>query len=133
MKKSIAKVNRIDFGDLLSDVGLDSVVSPKKVVANHITRYVRAMNNSMGSNVEALTRIVNDEVEALEFRVADTFKMTNIPLKDLRIKSQILIACIVRNNRVLFPDGNAVILPKDNIVLVTTRSGLEDLNDILEV
>ena len=133
VKKSIVKVNRIDFGDLLSDVGLDSIVSPKKVVANHITRYVRAMNNSMGSNVETLTRIINDEVEALEFRVADTFEKPNIPLKNLKIKSQIIIACIVRNNKVLFPDGNEVILPKDNIVLVTTRSGLEDLNDILEV
>ena len=54
------------------------------------------------------------------------------PLKDLRIKSKILLACIVRNNKVRFPDGNEVILPKDNIILVTTRTGLNDLNDILE-
>lgn len=132
VKKTIAKVNRIDFGELLSDVGLDTVVSPKKVVANQITRYVRAMHNSMGSNVETLTKIINDEVEALEFKVADTFKKPNVPLKDLKIKSQVLIACIVRNRHVLLPDGNEVILPKDNIVLVTTRSGLNDLNDILE-
>lgn len=132
VKKAIAKVNRIDLGDLLSDVGLDSIVAPKKVVSNQITRYVRAMHNSMGSNVETLTKIINDEVEALEFRVADTFKKPNIPLKDLKIKSQVLIACIVRNRHVLFPDGNEVILPKDNIVIVTTRSGLDDLNDILE-
>ena len=132
VKKSIAKVNRIDVEDLLSDVGIDSIVSPKKVVANEITRYVRAMHNSMGSNVETLTKIVNDEVEALEFRVSDTFKKPNIALKDLRIKSQILLACIVRNNKVRFPDGNEVILPKDNIILVTTRTGLNDLNDILE-
>ena len=90
------------------------------------------MHNSMGSNVETLTKIINDEVEALEFKVADTFKKPNVPLKDLKIKSQVLIACIVRNRHVLLPDGNEVILPKDNIVLVTTRSGLNDLNDILE-
>ena len=132
VKKAVAKVNRIDFGDVLSDVGLDSIVAPKKVVSNQITRYVRAMHNSMGSNVETLTKIINDEVEALEFRVADTFKKPNIPLKNLKIKSQVLIACIVRGRHVLFPDGNEVILPKDNIVLVTTRSGLDDLNDILE-
>lgn len=132
VKKVVAKVNRIDFGDLLSDVGLESIVSPKKVVANQITRYVRAMHNSMGSNVETLTKIINDEVEALEFKVTDTFKKTNIALKDLRIKSRVLIACIVRNQHVLFPDGNEVILPKDSIVIVTTRSGLEDLNDIIE-
>ena len=132
VKKSIAKVNRIDIEELLSDVGIDSIVAPKKVVSNEITRYVRAMQNSIGSNVEALTKIINDEVEALEFRVVSTFKKTNIPLKDLHIKSQVLLACIVRNNKVIFPDGNEVILPKDNIVVVTTRTGFNDLNDILE-
>lgn len=132
VKKTIAKVNRIDFGEMLNDVGLDSIIAPKKVVSNQITRYVRAMHNSMGSNVETLKKIINDEVEALEFRVVDTFKKTNIPLKNLKIKSQVLIACIVRGRKLLFPDGNEVILPKDNIILVTTRSGLDDLNDILE-
>ena len=80
-KKSIAKVNRVDVEELLSDVGIDSIIAPKKVVSNQIIRYVRAMHNSIGSNVEALTRIINDEVEALEFRVVDTFKKPNIPSK----------------------------------------------------
>ena len=73
---------------------------------------------------------VSEDIKKL--KVVDSFKKTNIPLKDLRIKSQVLLACIVRNNKVLFPDGNEVILPKDNIVLVTTRTGFNDLNDILE-
>lgn len=132
VKKTIAKVNRIDFGNLLGDVGLDSIISPKKVVANQITRFVRAMHNSMGSNIEALTRIIDDKVEVLEFRVNDSFKKTNIPLKALKIKPQILIVCIVRQGHLIFPDGNESIQPKDNIVVVTTNSGLDDLNDILE-
>lgn len=132
VKKSIAKVNRIDFGDVLSDVGLDSVVAPKKIVSNQITRYVRTMNNSMGSNVETLTRIVNDEVEALEFKVTDTFKFLNRPIKNLKLKSQTMIACMIRNHHVLYPDGNEVILPGDNIIIITTRSGFNDLNDIFE-
>ena len=76
--------------------------------------------------------LVLSKDEAARKALADTFKKPNVPLKDLKIKSQVLIACIVRNRHVLLPDGNEVILPKDNIVLVTTRSGLNDLNDILE-
>ena len=106
------------------------MVSPKDIFASHIIRYVRGMENERGSEFKTLYRLVGKKVEALEFVIPKATNYTSVPLKDLKIKSQILLACIVRNNKVRFPDGNEVILPKDNIILVTTRTGLNDLNDI---
>lgn len=132
VKKVITKVNRIDFGDILSNVGIDSVIAPKKIIANHITRYVRAMHNSKGSDMETLTRIVDDQVEALEFLIKDTFKYQHIAFKNLKMKSSVLIASIVRNNQQIYPDGNAHLQNGDRVIVITTRSGFEVIEDIFE-
>ena len=44
-------------------------IYPKMLTADIILQYVRAMQNSMGSNIETLYKIVADKAEALEFRV----------------------------------------------------------------
>lgn len=132
VKKVITKVNRINFDDILANVGIESVISPKYITANQIVRYVRAMQNSLGSNVEALSRIVNNQVEALEFKVCDKFRYHDIPLKDLKFIPNLLIACLTRNGNMIFPDGNESIHIGDSVIVVTTQSGLNDLIDIIQ-
>lgn len=132
VKKVITKVNRVNFEHLLAKFGVDSVVSPKYITANQITRFVRAMQNSIGSNVESMTRIVNNQVEALEFVVSPTFKFQNISFSQLKFKSSVLISCIFRNNRLIFADGNSNFQSGDHVIVVTTRTGLDALEDIIE-
>ena len=101
---------------------------------NQIIRYVRAMDNSKGSNVETLHRIVGGRVEALEFNVAKNCQgeLTGIPLKDLRTRKNLLIACIIRGQQIIYPGGNDTIEERDNVIVVTTGHQLQDLSDILE-
>ena len=89
------------------------------------------MQNSIGSPVEALSKIVGGRAEALEFRVEANFAGADVPLKDLRLKKGLLIACIMRDNRLIFPSGADSIHFKDSVIVITTRTGLESLNDIL--
>ena len=96
--KVITKINRLAFLDMLGNMGLDTIVSPKTIAANRIIRYVRAMHNSTGSSVQTLYKLVGGQVEALEFIVAENAKFVGIPLKDLKTKPNILLACIIRNN-----------------------------------
>lgn len=133
IRKIITKVTRSSFINILSKIGLESIVSPKFIVANRIIRYVRAMNNAAGSsNVQTLYKIVNDQVEALEFEVNENDRFSGIAIKDLSIKSNLLIAGIVRNGKVIIPGGNDVIEKKDHVIVVTTNQFLKELNDILK-
>ena len=132
VKKVITKVNRVNFEHLLSKFGVDSIVSPKYITANQITRFVRAMQNSIGSNVETLIRIVNNQVEALEFVVSPTFKYQNKTFSELKFRSSVLISCIFRNNRLIFADGNSTFQSGDHVIVITTRTGLDALEDIIE-
>ena len=94
--------------------------------------YVRALENSRGSNVLTLYRLVGGRVEALEFAAKTPQKFYDKPLKDLRFKENCLVACILRNNEVIIPNGNSVIQQGDNVVVVTTHKNFDDLSDIVE-
>lgn len=130
--KLITKINRIAFEDAISHLNLGSIIYPKLLIADRIVRYVRAMENSLGSNVETLYKIVANKVEALEFRVEKDAPLIGITLEKLHFKDNLLIACINRKGTIITPRGQDTIEAGDTVVVVTTHSGLNDLKDVLK-
>lgn len=130
--KVITKVNRISFNSVLDDLQLDSITYPRLLTADFITKYVRSMNESLNSNVENLYKLQDGKVEALEFYIKEENPLiTNIPLLKLPIKKNILVCCINRNNNIIIPGGQDVLLPGDSVVVVLTGERLHDITDIL--
>ena len=129
--KTITKINRITFNDVIDELDLGSVVYPKYIIAEEIIAYVRARANSVGSNVETLYHMFDNRVEAIEFHVGKTAPVIGIPLMQLQLKENLLIACINRGGKIIFPRGQDVIEPDDTVIVVTTQSGFSDIRDIL--
>lgn len=130
--KVISKVNSPELSAMAERLGLDCVISPRKIIADVLVRYARALQNSMGSTIETLYSLMDDQVEAIEFLIQDEPSLVNIPLKDLQLKSDILIAGIIRQRKPIIPTGNDVILPNDRVVLLAARQHLQELKDILK-
>lgn len=130
--KTITQIKNDDLYDMLGELGIENTVSPKRIVADRIISYIRALTNKRGSNVLTLYRLVNDRVEALEFLAKKEEEFFNKPLKTVKTKENCLIACIIRENEVIIPDGNSVIMRGDNVIVVTTHKNFDDLNDILD-
>ena len=130
--KTITQIKSDDLYDMLDELGIENKVSPKRIVADRIISYIRAIANKRGSNVLTLYRLVNDRVEALEFLAKKPEKFYDKPLRTLKIKHNCLIACIIRENEVIIPDGNSSIRLGDNVIVVTTHKNFDDLNDIFE-
>lgn len=130
-KKVITKVSRTDLLKILGNVGLQSIVTPKRLIANKTIRFVRSLTNRGISNVEALFRIADNQVEALQFRVAEHSKVINVPLMNLKLKDNLLVAYIVRGNKLIFPGGKDTIKAGDQVIVVTTNKTFEDIEDIL--
>lgn len=129
--KVVTKINRVDFNEVIGSLDLDTIICPKNITAEYIIRFVRAMKNSMGSNVETLYRIIEDKAEALEFIIRKESDLTNRPLEQLKIKKDILVACIYRNRRVIVPRGYDKMQVGDSVIIVTTKTGLKNIEDIL--
>lgn len=129
--KIITKINRIAYDEVISTLGLDTIIYPKEITADYVTRFVRALNNSIGNNIETMHYILDGKAEALEFNVFGNAPIINKKLEDLDLKQGVLVACINRNGTIIIPRGKDVILPGDTVIIVTTNKGFEDISDIL--
>lgn len=129
--KVITKINRINFKDVISRLELGSVIYPKYITAEAIIAYVRAKKASMNSNIETLYHLFDSRAEAIEFRVEEESAVTNIPLMDLNLKKNLLVSCINRDGQIIIPSGTDSIMVGDTVVIVTTHTGFNDIQDIL--
>ena len=132
VEKVVTKVNHEHFADILNDSGLDSIVSPKEIVALQLARYVRGLSDSAGSSVETLYRLVDGKVEVLEFQVLEESACVHVPLRELRLRENILISALIRGSRTILPNGSTVIMPGDHAIVVTAAGRLRSLDEILE-
>ena len=131
VEKVITKVNRPSLVKMMSALGQESIVSPRYIAMGNILSYLRARSNSAGSSVRTMYKIADNMVEAIEFYAAENFGAFGVPLKKLHLKPGILIGCIIRSNKVIFPHGDNTIELHDSVIVITTNQALLDLRDIL--
>lgn len=129
--KLVTKVNRISFDNIIDQLDLGSVIYPKYITSDYILQYIRATQNSIGSNVETLYHILDNKAEALEFKIHTNSKIIDVPLKDLKLKKNLLLGAINRGGKIIIPRGNDCMKVGDTVIVVTTQKGLDDIQDIL--
>ncbi len=128
----VAKVNRNELAAMAEKLGLDSIVSPKKAVSNVITSYARALQNTLGSNVETMYKLMDGRIEALEFNVQADFKGQHIPLKDIKLKKDVLIVGIIRKRKAFVPTGDDEIIAGDRVIVIA-KSDEQKMNDLADI
>lgn len=130
--KVIAKINSDELYRMSERLGLDCVVSPKSVTSDVVVRYARALQNSQGSNVETMYTIMDGKAEVLEFKVGADARLTDIPLKNLKIKPGILVVGIIRAGKVaIIPNGDDIICQGDKVIVLAAEHRLDDLSHIV--
>ncbi|MDD2648446.1 MAG: Trk system potassium transporter TrkA [Eubacteriales bacterium] len=129
--KVITKINRVEYGEILHDAGAECTISPRLLTSNNILRFVRAMENRYDESVITLHRMVNERVEAVEFRTTSATRYLGVPLKDIPLKKNLRIALITHQNGVIVPRGSDCFYEGDMVVVVTlAENRLTNLNDI---
>lgn len=128
----VTKVNRMESTGLLHNLGVGSVISPRTLCAENVLQYARAMQSKMGAAI-TLCKIADGHAEALEFRVNPKTYYIGVPLKDIKVRKNILIACIIHNGKTIIPDGSSVYGINDTIIAVSCNDEpVMQLNDIFE-
>lgn len=128
--KIITKVNRLP-GDLLARFGVENCISPRETTATRIMTYVRSLSKSDSSGINTLSRLLGGSVEAIEFTAHENDKCVGVPLKKLPLLSDLLIAALMRKNKILYPSGDDRIEEGDRVLVVTREGKLSHLDDIL--
>ena len=129
VNKVVTKIDRESVKNMSKILGLDSVVSPLELTANSVIRFVRSRTTEFGGRVKKLYR-VGDVVEVLEFKVSEGFP-TDVPLKSIKFKKNILIGGIVRDDEFILPTGDTIVLPDDQILVVSPARMIAELSDAI--
>lgn len=132
--KIVTKINRETYTDIARKLGIETIISPKQLANGMILSYVRSLENaSKESRIESLYNIIGNRVEAIEFNVTEKIPdLTSIPLKDLKIKKNILICALIRKRQAIIPNGQDKIEAGDSVIIVTKEHRFSELRDILE-
>lgn len=131
--KVITKINQEVFRTMVGSHKLDSFVTPTSIASDNIVQYVRAMQNSLdASGIESLHEIADGKAEVIEFLIRKDAPYLNIPLRDLKIGHDTLLAAIIRGNTCIIPGGNDVIRLHDSVIAVTARFGIQRFSDIFQ-
>ena len=105
---------------IIDSLDIGSVIYPKYITADYILQYVRATQNSIGSNVETLYHILDGKAEALEFKICDNSPIVGRTLSELNLKKNLLVGCLYRDGSVRIPRGHDALEIGDRVVIVTT-------------
>lgn len=124
VKKVITKINKKNYSNILNNLGIDNIISPKDIIANQILKYVR------GHNIESLYRILDGKVEILEFIISKESKLLNVPLKQINFKDDVIIATIVKKNKIIIPHGNDNLQEGDRVIVITKEKNISSLEDL---
>ncbi|MBO7214168.1 MAG: Trk system potassium transporter TrkA [Clostridia bacterium] len=129
--KTITKIKSEEILSLSKELELDTAISPKHLVADLIVSYARALESSKNSKIETLYRLFDGTAEAAEFKILHSFKHTNVPIKDLNIRNDVLVAGIVRGSETIIPCGEDVFRIGDKVIIITAGKTVYDLVDVI--
>ena len=130
VRQVITKISREENSSIANELALGSVINPRELCSNHIVQYVRAMENQVGAAVSVHT-IADGQAEAVEFLVDDATRNCGVPLKEMKLKKNVLMAAITHGNNTQIPAGDSFFQKGDSVVVVTSGRGiLRSINDI---
>ena len=132
VKKVITKVERPHYIPIAGSIGIDTIISPNEITENLILHFVRGLSASRGGAVVSMRRLLDGRLEALEFIVGGDLLYLGEKIKNMKIKHGVLIAVISRGSKSIIPEGEDVLLEGDDVVIVTTYTGFDELNDIFD-
>lgn len=131
VKKTITVLRGDSYRDILESVGIDTAISPYRLIAAELARHLRSLDVREGG-VKAMYKLSNEKVEALLFNVGGNALFAGKALKELSLKKGILIAAAVRGKNTYIPDGNFVLGANDDLVVISSEKIILELEDVLD-
>lgn len=131
VQKNITKINRTSLLEIIDNQDFASIVTPKGIAVDTIMHFIRGRYNAQFSNLEALHHVANGQIETLQFQIKEENKMTGIPLSQLHLKKDVLIAAIIRQGKAIFPTGDDNLQVGDKIVVTTLLQNITQIYELL--
>ncbi|MDD3115715.1 MAG: NAD-binding protein, partial [Anaerovibrio sp.] len=110
--KTIVKVNRYEYIDLMEKVGVDIVLSSRFLAASEVLAFVRR------GGIVSVSLLEGAKAEAIEVVVQEGARVAGKRLMDASLPRECLVCGYVRGDEAFVPNGNSVLEPGDRAIII---------------
>ena len=112
VKKTIVKVDRYDYIELMEKVGVDIVLSSRVLAASEVLAFVRR------GGIVSVSLLEGAKAEAIEVVVQAGARVSGKKLMDAALPRECLVCGYVRGNETFVPNGHTVLMPGDRAIII---------------
>ena len=127
---TMTKLRRYNYTDVTNGIQIDNAIFPGIMTAEYIVKYARSMSGSLEGNVENVFSLTKSRAKAMEYFIQKESNITNVPLSQLRLKNDLIICSITRNEKLIVPGGRDEIKVGDNVLILTSGEIYNNIEDI---
>lgn len=120
-KKTIVRVYRTEYADMIEELGVDVVVSARLLSASEVLAFVRR------GGVVSVSMLEGARAEAVEVIVQSGAKVAGKKLMEVRLPKSCLVCAYVRKNKAAIPNGHTILLPGDRTILFCLRGAAQEV------
>ncbi|GGB38466.1 Trk system potassium transporter TrkA [Tistrella bauzanensis] len=126
-KRAMALVNNPTYPPLISSLGVDVVINPRAVTVSRILQHVRR------GRIHAVYSLHDGGGEIIEADALETSPLVGRPLRDTALPPGVIIGAVVRDGKVMAPDGDTIIKVRDRIVLFALADSIRKVEKLFSV
>ena len=112
VKKTIVKVDRYDYIELMEKVGVDIVLSSRVLAASEVLAFVRR------GGIVSVSLLEGAKAEAIEVVVQAGARVSGKKLMDAALPRECLVCGYVRGSNTFVPNGHTVLEPGDRAIII---------------
>lgn len=121
VKKTIAEIENLDYIEIASKMGIDTIINKKLSAASTIYTL------TMKAEVASIKCLTGTDAEVLEFITSRDAIITKNKLRDVELPEGVIIAGVVRGSKSFIAMGDTQIKPNDKVVLFALPSAIHKI------
>jgi trk system potassium uptake protein TrkA len=126
VKKTIARVENIDYIHLSQAIGVDTLINKKIIAASNIFKYVRK------GNVSSVASLHGVDAEIIEFIVKPKSKVTKAPIRELKFPKTSNIAGVIRKGKGIIPFGDFQLKSEDKAIVFSLTESIHKIEKFFQ-
>ena len=124
--KSVAKISRTNYDGIIDKLNIDAVFNKSYITASEILKVIR------GNDSQAVSLLLNAQVECNEFILNNKLAICGKSLKDLALPKGILFIALIRGEETIVPNGDTVLEDGDKAVVFATKNEISNMKNLFK-
>jgi trk system potassium uptake protein TrkA len=122
VKRPVVLVNKVDYMRILPSIGLNTAISKQMLTVNAVLQFIQHRQ------LAAIASIPGIEGQLIEYIAGRGSRITQKQIKDVRFPHSAVIGAILRNGKLIIPDGFTRVEAGDRTVVFTLPDAINDLD-----